>query len=199
MAKNINLGHIVGRDGVDGAPGRDGLDGAAATVEVGIVTTGEPGTQAAVTNGGTTAAAVLNFVIPRGAPGQDGADGADGAPGTNGKSAYQAAVDAGYTGTEAEFNAALLTLKSSPFLPLAGGTMTGNILFRSGVSLVGSGPGSQSKMTFDGSSVVFALTAGGEVQIGGVANPSSGKQATNKDYVDSAISTAITGAIEGAY
>lgn len=128
-----------------------------------------------------------------------GTDGTPGTHGKDGKSAYQAAVDAGYTGTEADFNAALLTLKGSPFLPLSGGTMTGNILLRNGVSLVGSGHGSQSKMTFDGSSVVFALTAGGEVQIGGVANPSSGKQATNKDYVDSAISTAITGAIEGAY
>lgn len=47
MAKNINLGHIVGRDGVDGAPG------------------------------------------------------------TNGKSAYQAAVEGGYTGSESEFNSAL--------------------------------------------------------------------------------------------
>lgn len=37
--------------------------------------------------------------------GADGAPGADGAAGANGKSAYQAAKEAGYTGTEAEFNA----------------------------------------------------------------------------------------------
>ena len=38
----------------------------AATVEVGTVTTGEPGTQASVTNSGTKNAAVLDFTIPRG-------------------------------------------------------------------------------------------------------------------------------------
>lgn len=40
----------------------------AATVEVGTVTTGEPGTQASVTNSGTKNAAVLDFTIPRGDP-----------------------------------------------------------------------------------------------------------------------------------
>lgn len=131
--------------------------------------------------------------------GRDGNPGTPGTPGADGKSAYQAAVDAGYTGTEAEFNAALLALENSPFLPTSGGTMIGNILLRSGVSISGSGPGAQSKMSFSGPSVVFALTAGGEVRIEGIANPVSGKQAANKDYVDGAISTAIASAIEGAY
>lgn len=40
----------------------------AATVEVGTVTTGEPGTEASVTNSGTENAAVLDFTIPRGDP-----------------------------------------------------------------------------------------------------------------------------------
>lgn len=81
-----------GDTGDTGPAGKDGAPGAAATVTVGTVTTGEPGTQAAVTNGGTTAAAVLNFVIPRGAPGQDGADGEPGAAGQDG-GYYQPAVD----------------------------------------------------------------------------------------------------------
>ena len=34
-------------------------------------------------------------------------------------------MDAGYTGTEAEFYAALVSLQNAPFLPLSGGTMTG--------------------------------------------------------------------------
>lgn len=55
-----------GPAGADGAPGKDG---AAATVTVGAVTTGEPGTDAAVTNTGTENAAVLDFVIPKGDPG----------------------------------------------------------------------------------------------------------------------------------
>lgn len=81
-----------GDTGDTGPAGKDGAPGAAATVTVGTVTTGEPGTQAAVTNGGTAAAAVFNFVIPRGAPGQDGADGEPGAAGQDG-GYYQPAMD----------------------------------------------------------------------------------------------------------
>lgn len=46
-------------------------------------------------------------VGPAGPQGPAGADGADGAPGADGKSAYQYAVEGGYTGTEAEFAAKL--------------------------------------------------------------------------------------------
>jgi hypothetical protein len=52
--------------------GATGDDGAAATVAVGSVTTGEPGTSAAVSNSGTSAAAVLDFTIPKGAKGDTG-------------------------------------------------------------------------------------------------------------------------------
>ena len=55
--------------------GTDGVDGAAATVTVGSTTTGEPGTQAGVSNSGTSSAAVLDFVIPRGAKGEQGEQG----------------------------------------------------------------------------------------------------------------------------
>lgn len=44
-----------------------------------------------------------------------------------GKSAYQSAVEAGYTGTESEFYAALETLQDAPFLPLSGGEVTGTL------------------------------------------------------------------------
>lgn len=43
-----------------------GLKGDAATIQVGTVTTGEPGTDAAVTNSGTTGDAIFDFIIPRG-------------------------------------------------------------------------------------------------------------------------------------
>lgn len=43
--------------------------GPGATVEVGTVTTGAPGSTASVTNVGTESEAVLNFTIPRGTPG----------------------------------------------------------------------------------------------------------------------------------
>lgn len=46
-----------------------GPPGAAATVTVGTVTTGAPGTPAEVTNSGTAQNAVLNFTIPQGLPG----------------------------------------------------------------------------------------------------------------------------------
>lgn len=138
----VNNGPI---QGPAGQKGENGADGAAATIKIGTVTTGAPGSNASVNNSGTQTNAVFNFVIPRGAdgapgqngadgqdgaPGQDGADGApgaDGADGADGKSAYQAATEAGYTGTEQEFNAALATMKNAPFLPKAGGTMEGAI------------------------------------------------------------------------
>ena len=58
--------------------GPKGDPGAAATVTVGTVTTGEPGTDAIVTNSGTESAAVLNFTIPRGETGTAGAGVPDG-------------------------------------------------------------------------------------------------------------------------
>lgn len=46
--------------------------GSGATIQVGTVTTGIPGSMAQVTNVGTPQDAIFNFVIPRGNPGQDG-------------------------------------------------------------------------------------------------------------------------------
>ncbi len=62
-----------------GTAGATGPTGAAATVVVGTTDTGEPETPALVTNSGTPEAAVLNFVIPRGATGATGATGPAGA------------------------------------------------------------------------------------------------------------------------
>ena len=58
--------------------GSDGTDGTSATVTVGSTTTGNAGTNASVTNSGTSSAAVLDFVIPRGADGTNGTNGTDG-------------------------------------------------------------------------------------------------------------------------
>ena len=46
-----------------------GLKGDAATIAVGTVTTGAPGTPVVVTNSGTSSAATFNFTIPKGADG----------------------------------------------------------------------------------------------------------------------------------
>lgn len=75
-----------GLDGVDGQPGKDGADGITPTIGdngnwfLGATDTGKPS---------------------RGATGDTGAQGP---AGTDGKSAYQYAVDGGYTGTEAAFS-----------------------------------------------------------------------------------------------
>lgn len=66
--------------------GPAGPAGSAATVTVGTVTTGNAGTEASVTNSGTESAAVLNFVIPKGADGINGTNGAPGAAGEAGAS-----------------------------------------------------------------------------------------------------------------
>lgn len=56
----------AGAQGPQGPAGADGKDGVAATITIGSVTTGEPGSDAAVTNSGTPTDAILNFKIPRG-------------------------------------------------------------------------------------------------------------------------------------
>ena len=62
---------------IKGEQGKHGKDGAAATVAIGTVTTGEPGTTASVTNVGTDTAAVLDITIPRGDKGTDGTGAGD--------------------------------------------------------------------------------------------------------------------------
>ena len=74
----------VWMQGPQGPQGQQGEPGAAATVTVGTVTTGEPGTDAIVTNSGTESAAVLNFTIPRGETGAAGQRGPKGDPGPAG-------------------------------------------------------------------------------------------------------------------
>lgn len=49
-----------------------------ATITVGSTTTGEPGTNAQVTNSGTSENVILNFTIPRGATGPTGPQGLQG-------------------------------------------------------------------------------------------------------------------------
>lgn len=84
-----------GRDGVDGQPGKDGADGITPTIGAngnwffGATDTGKPSRGVAGDTGPT------------------GATGAQGPAGTDGKSAYQYAVEGGYTGTEEAFAAKL--------------------------------------------------------------------------------------------
>ena len=59
MSEEIVLVALPSIPAVVGVDIQRGVTGAAATIEVGTVTTGEPGTSAAVVNSGTTSAAVL--------------------------------------------------------------------------------------------------------------------------------------------
>ena len=58
--------------------------GGTVSVNVGETTTGEPGTNASVTNSGDETNVVLNFTIPRGKTGPQGPQGADGKTGPQG-------------------------------------------------------------------------------------------------------------------
>lgn len=67
-----------GDTGAQGPKGDTGDTGKAATIQIGTVTTGEPGTDASVENVGTATDARLNFTIPRGADGTSGSGGSGG-------------------------------------------------------------------------------------------------------------------------
>ena len=137
-----------------------------------------------------------------GLPGKDGAPGADGKDGAPGKSAYQAAKERGYTGTEEGFNTALAGMQSAPFLPLAGGVVTGNLILgvdsSSGSALyIGSENGAQ--VVFDSTwglrvladTIIFGQNSNDQKslifhngQIKNLSLPGSPNDAANKQYVD---------------
>ena len=64
------IGNIKGPQGEQGEQGVQGVQGDAATISVGSVTTVPYGQNASVTNSGTEQAAVLDFRIPQGRPGE---------------------------------------------------------------------------------------------------------------------------------
>jgi hypothetical protein len=59
----------TGPAGPEGPTGPQGTAGTAATITIGAVTTGAAGSTVSVTNSGTSTAAILNFTIPKGDPG----------------------------------------------------------------------------------------------------------------------------------
>lgn len=94
-----------------GRKGEPGHDGGAATISVGTVSTGAPGSSATVVNVGTPSAATLSFSIPRGNPGLNGSNGTNGTNGTNGSAAT---VAVGSTATGAPGSAASVTNVGTP-------------------------------------------------------------------------------------
>ena len=124
----------TGATGEPGPAGQDGADGAAATITVGTVTTGEPGTQAQVVNAGTANAAKFNFVIPKGETGAKGDKGDTGSSGTNGSDGADATINGvnaltltvagNLSGSQ---SGDTYTISGANLLPKSGGSMTGDI------------------------------------------------------------------------
>lgn len=156
---------------------------------------------------------------PEGPAGADGAQGIAGPAGADGKSAYQYAVDGGYTGTEEEFAA---LFGSGPWLPMTGGTVDGFVHATDFLSTDGSitcglvqceninmhsidyPTISFKNLTFEGGYIEFRKRIEGTqtyapVPVIGISTPYAPSAAANKKYVDDSIASAITGAIEGAY
>lgn len=69
----------------NGIRDNQGVDGTSATITVGEVVTGEPGTGASVENTGSESAAVLKFTIPKGEKGDKGDKGDTGEQGPQGE------------------------------------------------------------------------------------------------------------------
>lgn len=80
---------VPGPTGPKGDTGPAGPTGAAATIAVGTTTTGAAGTNASVTNSGTSSAGVFNFTIPQGAQGIQGPIGPQGTKGDTGPQGIQ--------------------------------------------------------------------------------------------------------------
>lgn len=111
--------------------------------------------------------------------------------GRDGKSPYEAAVEEGYTGTEAEFYAALVSLQDAPFLPLSGGTINGNLhLAGASIWFISSGEDSSGAVMSGAYSsgspyIAFAGSENDEyVTLKGVKSPNEQSDAANKGYVD---------------
>ncbi len=107
--------------GPKGDTGPKGDAGAAASIRIGSVTTGAAGSNASVTNSGTASNVVLEFTLPRGNDGKDGGITVDSALSATSTNPVQNKV----------INAALNNKADSSvlsgYLPLTGGTCTGNV------------------------------------------------------------------------
>lgn len=167
-----------GKDGKDGVNGKDGENGA----------NGKSVYEIAVEKGfeGTEEEWLASLKGKDGASGKDGINGTNGVDGKDGKSAYQIWLDKGNTGTEVEF---LASLKGKD------GTMTFEDLTEEQKETLKGEKGET------GSSGVYLGTeepADSSVNIW--INPDgTTEEFATKEYIDTAISTAITNVLGGSY
>ncbi len=133
--------------------------------------------------------------------------------GADGKSAYDYAVDGGFTGTEAEFQSLMAqaqNLDGGPFLPLSGGEMTGVVNFgklpirgidrielknKSSVDI----PMSDEVSTIQVGSSGFTFHIGSNRARLWIGDPVGPYNATHKQYVDESIQQAILDSWGKAY
>ena len=109
---SLTLSQALGTTGGSTVSGGGGGGPTTVTVDVNSTTTGNPGTNASVTNVGDQVNVLLDFVIPRGADGTNGTngqDGQDGAPGADGKDANIWTATAAPTAPNYTFNISDLT------------------------------------------------------------------------------------------
>lgn len=151
--------------------GVQGAKGDAATVTVGTVTLGEAGSNPSVTNVGTSAAAVLNFVIPKGDKGDQGDKGDTGA----GISDITLTSGNHAPGTLDTYTVQLTNGEEFHFQVYNGtdGTGAGDLMSDGSVSMTGN------------------FNAGGH-RVTNLAAPEAGNDAVRKSDLDSLIITSAT-------
>lgn len=122
---NPNTVNIRGPQGIQGEQGVQGNQGDRG--EVGpyfIPSVDSSGNLSWSNNGGLGNPQTVNISGPQGPVGPQGPTGADG------KSAYEYAQDGGFSGSESDFASDLANIQNGPFLPITGGTLTGNLTGR---------------------------------------------------------------------
>lgn len=153
--------------------GVKGDAGTAATITIGSVTTGEPGTNASVTNSGTSTNAILNFTIPRGNPGSGGGTSVEVDAALSDTSLNPVQNKVIYSALEDKMNTADIL---SGFA-LSGGVT--NIRWREGTQFVGSinavnYSGTARAATHDGDGNVITSTYAKKTDISGVVKSVNG-------------------------
>lgn len=153
--------------------GVKGDAGTAATITIGSVTTGEPGTNASVTNSGTSTNAILNFTIPRGKPGSGGGTSVEVDDALSATSLNPVQNKVIYSALEDKMNTADIL---SGFALLGGAT---NIRWREGTQFVGSinavnYSGTARAATHDGDGNVITSTYAKKTDISGVVKSVNG-------------------------
>ena len=196
-----------------GPEGKPGEDGTAATLSVGKVTTGAPGTEAAVQNTGTDKDAVLWFTIPRGEQGIQGEQGMQGIPGIDGVAATVAvgAVQTGEAGSPVEVtnsgteNAAILKFVIPQGVRGEQGVQGKAAQISVGTVITGA-PGTQASVTNSGTDedavLDFVIPRGNTGETGAKGDKgdkgdtgATGQQGPQGDKGDSGLSYSVKGAV----